>query len=178
MLRGKDQLRHHHVNTVIAVDKLSNVKISGDAGQHVRIVAAQLLLLHEKFNHFANCELGRFVQICIQPHRDVICGCFRTGPTPVNILTDNKLKSADQRSLHGGDIYLPVPLPCVTVAYLKQSSAYMNREIKRSAGNQLFVVEVSPMHPRWVAAYAPSHLWWGHAHTPEKWPQRNFDSVG
>src|ERR1700735_2365412 len=48
---GKDVFRQQRVHTDVAVDQLRDVDVHGDAREHVGFIAAQMLFLHEEFDH-------------------------------------------------------------------------------------------------------------------------------
>src|SRR5882762_6196983 len=70
-------------------------------------------------------------------------GVSAAWPAQMHILAHYKLKSADERSLHRGDIHLAVPLSGVPIAHLEQRARRMDRNVQRSTRHQILVVQIS-----------------------------------
>ena len=47
-MRDEDALGQHHVNADVSVHQLSNANIPCNAGQHISLVVAQMLLGHQE----------------------------------------------------------------------------------------------------------------------------------
>jgi hypothetical protein len=109
-LLRKDLLGAHGVNAYVPVHQLSDIDIDRHAGQHVRIVTAQVLLLDEEVDHVAHRKCGRLFQIGTETHSDITGRCFRARPEQMLILMHDEAEGAAEKGFHGGDIDFPVTL--------------------------------------------------------------------
>ena len=54
------------MDAFLAVDELSNVKIDGNAGEHVCIITAQMLSCDEKVDHLAGGQVRCSLEILVE----------------------------------------------------------------------------------------------------------------
>src|SRR5579864_2028972 len=92
----KDRFWHHYVNALVAVDQLGNVHVAGDAGQHVSIVAGQVLGADEEIDHLAHGNARGLMQLRMKAHADVMRGRFRARIFLSRTFVHDELKRTDQ----------------------------------------------------------------------------------
>jgi hypothetical protein len=54
----EDGFGQHHVHTLVSVDEFGDVEVGGDGGEHVGVVAGEMLFCNQKIDHFADGERG------------------------------------------------------------------------------------------------------------------------
>src|SRR5579872_5443556 len=96
----------------------------------------------------------------------------------MQVLAHNELKSAHERRFERRDIHLAIALSGMAVAHLEQSAACLDRNIERSSGDHLLVIEIAGMKPGWSAADAAGGFGRRYTHASEKGTQRNLDAIG
>ena len=84
------------MHAFVPIDELRDVEIRRDAGKLIGIVARQVLLVHEIIDHLAQRHFGGFVQVFMNPHRDVMGRRFRARPAQLHVLANDQLKRPDQ----------------------------------------------------------------------------------
>ena len=151
---NEEGLRNHGVDAFPAIDHLGNAEIDGHAAQHVGVIASQVLFVDQEIDHFPHGHLGRFFQVLVKPHRDVVGRCFGPRPPQADVFADDEAEGAVQRGLDRREVHFAVSLPCVPVSHLEQPTLRMDRNEQRRAGDQLFVVHVAGVDPRRRAADA------------------------
>jgi hypothetical protein len=57
----EDALRHHDVHAFVAVDQLGDIHIAGYAGEHIGVVSAEMLFVHQEVDHLAHSHLAGFI---------------------------------------------------------------------------------------------------------------------
>ena len=159
-----------------AVHHLGHVEVAGHAAQHVGVVAGEVLFGHQEGNHFAHRVLGGQGKVLVQAHADVGGGRFGAGQGEVQVLAHDKLQGARERSFQGRDIDFAVALAGVAIAHEKQRPRRVHRQIQRGAGYQFLIVKVAAVDARRRAVDAARCGRRGHAHAPEKRPQRHVDA--
>jgi hypothetical protein len=118
-VRGKNGFGNHHVNAFVAIDKFGDVQVGGNTGQHVGVVAREVLLVHQEVDHFADGEFCGFVEIFVKAHGNEMSRGFRARPMQMHVFADNKLKGTDEGGFEGGNVDFAVALAGVTVTDLK-----------------------------------------------------------
>src|SRR6478735_2033553 len=73
-LLHKHCLRHHYVDSFIAVDQFGNVYVAGDAGEHVSIIAGHVFGVDEEINHLTHGDARGLMQLRMKAHADVMRG--------------------------------------------------------------------------------------------------------
>ena len=79
-LPSENSFRAYGVHAHAAVDQLRNVHVDRDAGQHIGVVAAQVLLLYQEVDHVTHCQRGGFLKVRTESHADVAGGRLCSGP--------------------------------------------------------------------------------------------------
>src|SRR6185437_16684992 len=121
----------HHVYAFVAVNEFGDVKVGGDAREHVRVVAGDVFFGDEEIDHLADGERGAGVQIVVEAHGDVVRGRFGSRPLQVHVLAHDELKRADERSFESGDVHFAVALPGVAVADFKERAGRVHGNVER-----------------------------------------------
>src|SRR6476620_3764160 len=93
----KNSLRQHHVNALVAVDQFGDVHVTGHAGEHVSVVAAEALGADQKVDHLAHGDARGFMQLRMKSHADVMRGRFRTRIFLAGTLVQDELERSHQR---------------------------------------------------------------------------------
>src|ERR1700676_3332564 len=165
------------MNSFVAVHQLDDTEVRGDTCEHVRIVATEMLLVHQEVDQLFESDLGGFVQILVEANGNVIRWCLGSRPMDLHVLAHNELKCAIQRSFHGSAIDFTVTLSGMTVSDFKERAARVDREIENCAGDEIFIVHVTAMDPWRTAADAAGPLWRRDTHASKKGLQRDIDSL-
>ena len=76
----KDDLGTYGMNAHISIHELSDVNVDGHTGEHIGVVAAQVLLINEEVDHVAHGKRGGFFEIGTEAHADIAGGRFGSGP--------------------------------------------------------------------------------------------------
>src|SRR5262249_43814637 len=130
-LFDEDRLRHHHVHALVAVDQLGDVHVTGNAGQHVSVVAAEMLFAYQEVDHLAHGNARGLKQLLVKTHADVVRGRLRARVFLAGPLAHDELQRAHQRCLQRRDIHFAVPLAGMAVTDFKQRAARMHGKKER-----------------------------------------------
>src|SRR5215471_8919198 len=172
----KNLLRHLHMDTDLAVDKLRHRDVARDARELVRGCLVEMFFGDEEIDHLLNGDLRRLREILVSPHADVIGRRFCAREIQRHPFPDGQLDASTERRLDRGLIDFAIPLRRVTVADFKQRARRMHRNEQRRPRNERLVVEISGMDARWIAADAPCLRRRGDADAAEEGTQRNDDT--
>src|SRR6478672_9184014 len=71
-LLHKHGFRHHYVYAFVTVDKLGNVHVTGDAGEHVSIITGHVLGANEEIDHLTYGNARGLMQLRMKAHADVM----------------------------------------------------------------------------------------------------------
>src|SRR5580704_9408428 len=87
-----DALQDHSVYALLAIHKLGDMEIRGDARQHVRVVFAEPGRFHQKVDHFTDCNFSRDHKLFVHPHDYVVSRRLAARPSQVQVLSHYKFK--------------------------------------------------------------------------------------
>ena len=106
------------MNSLRAIDDLSDMIVHGHAGDHVRFVARNL---RETFRYecdsFTNGHFHGIFQARAEPHHHPVRRRLRAWPAYFHVLAQDKLELAAQAGLYGREIDFAVALGRVSIAY-------------------------------------------------------------
>jgi len=74
------------MNSLVAVHQLDDTQVRGDTCEHIRIVATEMLLVHQEVDQLFQCDLGGFVQILVEANGNVIRWCLGSRPMDLHVL--------------------------------------------------------------------------------------------
>src|SRR6202453_2716791 len=175
-LLGENVLRTYRMNAHASVHQLSDVDIDRYAGQHIGVIAAQVLLVNQEVDHVAHCEGGRFLQVRTEAHADVGGGGLGSRPQKMLVLVNNEPECSREEGFESGDIDFTVALSGVAVANFKERALGVDGNVECSAGDQLLVIDVARVHPRWRTVDAAGGGWRRITHAAKEGGERNVDT--
>jgi hypothetical protein len=116
------------VDAHVTIDELGDVDVYGHAGQHVRLIAAQVLLLNQEIDHVAYGESRGFFQVWTETHADV--GGRRLGSWPKQMLVfvNDKPESAGEKGFECRDVDFTVALAGMPIAHFEERSLGVHRD--------------------------------------------------
>jgi hypothetical protein len=123
----EDGFGKHHMHSLITVDELGDVDVSRDAGQHIGVIAAEMLFIDQEFNHLADRHFGSFIEVLVKAHADVVARRFCTWVLQFDVFSNNEFQLSNQRCFQSGNVDLSIPLSGMTVSDEEERTACMNR---------------------------------------------------
>src|SRR5271163_370494 len=130
----------------------------------------------QEIDHLADGQRGAGVEVVVEAHGDVVRGGFGARPLQVQVLADDELERADERSLERGDVHFAVALAGVAVANFKERPGRVYGNVQRGAGDEVLVIEIAGHDPRWTAVEAARAFRRRVAHAAKKGMQRNLNA--
>lgn len=136
------------MDSFVGVYELGDVEVGGDAGEDVGVFVGEVLLGHEKVDHFADGLFGGLREVIVHAHDDVVRRGFGAGPFEVQVFADDEAEDSGEGGLHGGDVDFAVSLSGVAVADFEERSFGVDRDVEGAAGDEFLVIEVAGVEPR------------------------------
>ena len=134
------------MHSLVAVDKLRDIDVSRDAGQHIGVVPAEMFFIDQEFNHLADRHLGRLSEVFVKTHADVVARRFGAWVFQLDVFPNDEFQLSNQGCFQGGNIDLAIPLTGVTVSNEEEGAACMNAQEQGRAGDELLL----SMFPPWT----------------------------
>src|SRR5579871_945146 len=175
---AKDGLGNHGMHALVAIHKLGDGEICGNTGEHVGVVAGQMLLVDEEVDHLEGGQASGLTEVLVHAHSDVVGGGFAAGPAQMQVFAHDELKRADEGSFECGDVNLAIALAGVAVANFKERAGRIDGNEKRGSGDELFVVEIAGVEPGRSAADASGGFGRSNTHAAEEGADGNLDVLG
>src|SRR5690348_1245596 len=135
----KDVLRADGVDAHVAVHELRDVDIDGDAGEHVCVVAGEMLLRDEEVDHVADGHFRGGLQVRAEAHADVAGGRLSARPEQMLILVDNEAEGAGEEGLQRRNVDFAIALTGVPIADFEERSFRVDGNVEGGSGDEFLV---------------------------------------